>query len=157
MADAMKKPWERVASEEPIKKPLTVLNKEILEKNSVRNREEAMKRRIAEIRAGRDFSSNGSVAEWLKNNPTIKRCLQLYTNCRFMDHTDVKPLEDIDNRSFIEFGPNFDVRMLSDSPRHGFLVQDTATIEDSLTIDRVDDTNECVSEPMLTPNPVQSA
>ena len=55
MADAMKKPWERVSSIEPRSKPLSVLNKDILEKNSVRNREETLKRRLAEGK-GRDFS-----------------------------------------------------------------------------------------------------
>ena len=134
MADAAKKPWERVASVEPSTKPLCVLNKDILEKNSVRNRQETLKRRLAEARMGGDYSRNGSVAEWLKNNPAIKRCLQLYTQCRFMDHDpkNIKEIDELDEKSFIEFGPDFDARMISDSPKpREYILKDIGRVDES--------------------------
>ena len=67
----------------------------------MRNREETLKRRLADQRKGADYAGNGSVAEWLKSNPTIKRCLQMYTNCRFMDRDPekIKTLDNLDQNS----------------------------------------------------------
>ena len=65
-----------------------------------------------------------------------------------MDHDpqNVKSLEELDEKSFIEFGPGFDVRMISDSPKpREYILQETGTIDESVTGDRPQ--SEGTSEP----------